>query len=159
MVEVQGQLKGVKAVSIPRESAAEYPWRLKLRCGSCGEQTEKPVVVSASDETEGIRGATVSLKITCKLCRRVNDLTILPSESVYTFDDCPNWKPFLSLEARGTEPMDVEFADDYNLSVVGEDGFEADGAQIVDGEFYGYDENLSKEMEVTEWKMRVSKIK
>lgn len=158
-VQVQAHLHGVKSVAVPSENAADYPWHISLRCGSCGEATERPVVVSRSDQAEGIRGATVSLKISCKLCRRVNDLTVLPSESVYTSEDSPNWKDFLTLEARGVEPLDVELADNFDLSITGENGFQAEEAQIVDGEFYGYDENLGKEMTVTDWKMRVSRSK
>jgi hypothetical protein len=156
-VEVQAQLSGISSVSVPKSEAVDYPWYVALLCGSCGERSEKPVVVSASDEVEGIRGGNVSLKISCKLCKRVNDLTILPGESSYTAEVSPGWKEFLSIEARGTEPTEVALADDVPLSIKGLEGFEAEDAFISDGEFYGYDEKLSAEMVVTEWKMRVVK--
>jgi Eukaryotic protein of unknown function (DUF866) len=156
-LQVQAQLSGISSISVPESEESNYPWHILLLCGSCGERSEKPVVVSASDEVEGIRGGNVGLKISCKLCKRVNDLTIIPGESCYTADDSPGWKNFLSLEARGTEPSEIALADDAPLSIKGMEGFEAEDAFILDGEYYGYDEKLGNEMVATEWKMRIVK--
>jgi Eukaryotic protein of unknown function (DUF866) len=156
-LEVKAQFTGVSSVSVPEKVAPDFPWHVHLRCGSCGEESEKPVIVAASDQVEGIRGATVSIKISCKLCARVNDLTILPGKSEYTAADSPGWKPFLFIEARGTEPTKVEFPDNVYLSIKGDEGFEAEEALIDGSEFYGFDEKLATEMEVTDWEMRVVK--
>jgi hypothetical protein len=156
-IEVKARFGGVSSVSVPDKVAADFPWHVHLRCGSCGEESERPVIVAASDEVEGIRGATVSIKISCKLCARVNDLTVLTGKSEYTAEDSPSWKPFLFIEARGTEPTKVELPDDVYLSIKGDEGFEAEDALIENCEFYGFDEKLSKEMEVTDWEMRVVK--
>lgn len=153
-LEVKAQLQGVGSFAVNDDN---YPWYISLRCGSCGEETTKPVVVSRSDDVEGIRGASVGMKISCKLCSRTNDLTILPGKSVYTSSNAPSWKSFLEVEARGTEPIAIEFSDDSPLTLKGDSGFSADDALITDGEFYGYDESLSQEMSVTEFESRVTK--
>jgi Eukaryotic protein of unknown function (DUF866) len=156
LLEVKAQLQGVAAFSVDHDS---YPWYISLRCGSCGEETRKPVVVSRSDNVEGVRGASVGMKISCKLCSRTNDITILPGKSEYTSTDSPSWKPFLEVEARGTEPTTIEFSDEVPLSMKGEGKFAASDALIVDGEYYGYDEELSQEISVTEFETRVVKKK
>lgn len=158
-LEVQAQLQGVSSFSIPTEEADSYQWFISLLCGSCGEKTAKPVVVAREDEVEGIRGASVSLKISCKLCSRVSDLTIQNSvKSKYTSGDSPNWASFLDLEARGIEPVAITMNEDTPLSVKGTEGFEAEDAFIVDGEFYGFDEKLSCEMSITEFASRIVKV-
>jgi hypothetical protein len=153
-LQVKAQLQGVGSFSV---NDADYPWHITLRCGSCGEQSEKPVVVSQSDDVEGIRGASVNLKISCKLCKRVNDLTILAGASTYTSEDAPEWRQFLAVEARGTEPVAIEFCEDAPLCMKGDLGFEAEDAFIAGGEYYGYDEKLGKEMVVTEFETRIVK--
>lgn len=156
VLEVRAQLQGVKSVAVNDDN---YPWYISLRCGSCGEETAKPAVLSRSDDVEGIRGASVGMKISCKLCKRTNDLTILPGASVYTSADAPSWKPFLEVEARGTEPTAIELNDEVPLSTLGDGGFVAQDVIIADGEFYGYDEDLSQEMSITEFECRVLKKK
>lgn len=156
VLEVRAQLQGVKSVAVCDDS---YPWYFSLRCGSCGEETSKPVVISRSDDVEGIRGSSVGMKISCKLCKRTNDLTILPGSSIYSSSDAPSWKPFLEVEARGTEPIAIELNDEVPLSTLGENGFSAEDVIISDGEFYGYDEDLSQEMSITEFESRIVKKK
>lgn len=153
ILKVSAQLDGVGSISVPED----YPWHIFFGCGNCGEKTEKPIVISESDEVEGIRGAMVNLKISCKLCARVNDVKLLPNGHKYTADNSPDWAPLLEMECRGTEPIQVLLADDVPLDIVGLEGFEFDDAFIVDGEFYSYDEKLNTEASVTEFKSRIVK--
>lgn len=151
--EISAQLDGVGSIEVPED----YPWHIMLGCGNCGEKTEKAVVIRESDEVEGIRGAKVSLKISCKLCSRVNDVKILPGKGMYTSEDAPEWGALLHLECRGTEPIQVLLADDMPLKIVGMEGFEFDEAFIQDGEFYSYDEKLNAEASITEYKSQIVK--
>lgn len=153
MLEISAELDGVGSIAVPED----YAWHIVLGCGNCGEKTEKPVVVRSSDRVEGIRGATVNLKISCKLCSRVNDVKILEGKGVYTSDNAPDWAGILKLECRGTEPIEVLLADDEELEIVGLEGFEFDEAFIQDGEFYSYDEKLNTEASITEYKSRIVK--
>lgn len=151
--EISAQLENIGSVSTPED----YPWHIVFGCGNCGERTQKPVVISSSDEVEGIRGAIVSLKISCKLCDRVNDVKILSDSFSYTSEDAPEWKPFLQLECRGTEPLYAVLAADVPLQMKGKEGFAFEEAFIADGEFYSYDETLNTEASVTEYKGRFVK--
>lgn len=151
--EISAQLDSIRSITTPED----YPWHLILGCGNCGERTEKPVVISTSDVVEGIRGAIVSLKISCKLCARVNDVKILSDKFSYTADNAPGWAQMLQMECRGTEPLEVTLADDVPLKVTGVEGFEFEEAFVADGEFYSYDEKLNTEASITEFKGRIVK--
>lgn len=153
ILEVCAQLDGVKSISVPQD----YPWYVFLSCCNCGEKTQKPVVISESEKVEGIRRAVVNLKISCKLCMRVNEVKLLPADHKYTADQSPEWAPFLEMECRGIEPVQVLLADDVPLDIVGLEGFEFEDAFIADGEFYTYDEKLKTEASVTEFKSRIVK--
>lgn len=152
-MQISAQLDGVSSISVPDD----YPWYMRFGCGNCGEKTQKPVVISESDEVEGIRGANVNLKISCKFCGRVSDVRILPTKFKYTAEDSPDWASFLQVECRGNEPIEIGFADDVPLKMEGAEGFEFEEALLEDGEFYSYDEKLNKEASVTEFSMKIVK--
>lgn len=152
-LEISAHLDGVKSISAP----PDYPWHIILLCGKCGEKTEKPVVVSDSDQVEGLRGAVVNLRISCKLCKRASDLKILKSQLCYTIEECPEWGALLELECRGSEPLKVLLADDVPLKMEGLEGFVFEDAFIEDDEFFSYDEDLNTEASVTEFTSRIVK--
>lgn len=151
VLQLSAQLQGVSSFATP----SEYPWHVTLGCGNCGEKTGKPVVLSSADHVEGIRGATVNMRITCKLCSRVNDVKVIEEGKPYTSENAPEWGSFVVVECRGLELLDVAFADDVPLTILGAEGFVFEDAFIEDGEFYGYDEKLSAEASITELRTRV----
>lgn len=153
-IQVSAQLAGVSSFATPED----YPFHLVLGCGSCGERTSKPIVISDDDEVEGIRGAVVNLKISCKLCDRVNDVTLIKGPRIYSVSEAPEFATLLELECRGTEPLELHLADDVPLIIKGLDGFLFEDAFIRDGEFYSYDEKLKTEASITEFKTKVVKI-
>lgn len=135
----------------------DYPWHLQLICGNCGEKPNKPIVIMKNDTVEGIRGASVQLRMTCKLCKRLNDVKIISDAFRYTKDDVPNWSPLLTLECRGIEPTGLTLADDTALDIAGEDGFKFEDAFIEDGEFFGWDDKHNVEASITEFRIRAIK--
>lgn len=149
---VSAQLTNVTSIKPPEE----YPWHLVLQCTSCGEKTSKPVVVSTADEVEGIRKGFVNLKLTCKLCGRVNDVKLL-RQSAYTEEVSPDWAEILSLECRGLQPLEWIAADDVPMEIMSPSGPLEDGI-IENGEFYGFDEKLGEEANVTEMNSRFEKV-
>ncbi|PXF48377.1 hypothetical protein BWQ96_01837 [Gracilariopsis chorda] len=151
-LQVSAQLTNVTSIKPPDE----YPWHLVLQCTSCGEKTSKPVVVSTSDEVEGIRKGVVSLKLTCKLCGRVNDVKLL-QQGAYTEEASPDWAEILSLECRGLQPLEWIVADDVPMEITSLNGPLEDGI-IEDGEFYGFDEKLGEEANVTELTSKFEKV-
>ncbi|CAN8074931.1 unnamed protein product [Agarophyton chilense] len=151
-LQISAQLSNVTSVKPPKE----YPWHFILQCTSCGEETSKPVVLSTAEEVEGIRNGMVNMKLSCKLCSRVNDVKIL-EQHAYPEEKAPDWGEILSFECRGLQPLEWIIADDIPLEIMAsgvplEDGF------IENGEFYGYDEKLGEEANVTEMKKRFKKV-
>lgn len=150
-MDVSAHFENVAAVSIPEG----YPWHMVLLCSNCREKTPKPVVVTSSDVVEGVRGAAVNLRITCKLCGRVGDLKILSDQMHYTENMSPEWSPLLKLECRGMEPNCVMLADDVPLSIFGTGGMKFEDGFLEDGEYFGWDENQQVEVSITEFRTRV----
>lgn len=151
-VEVSAELLNIQSIAAPDD----YPWHLFLMCCNCGEKTDKPIVISKNEEVSGIRGASVNLKISCKLCKRVNDMKILPGKHVYTAED-NGWVQFLQLECRGVEPTELLLADDVPFEITGLQGASIEDGFIEDGEFYSYDESTQTEVSITEFETRIVK--
>ncbi|KAI0561128.1 hypothetical protein FGB62_92g022 [Gracilaria domingensis] len=151
-LQISAQLSNITSVEPPED----YPWHLILQCTSCGERTSKPVVLSTAEEVEGIRNAVVNLRLTCKLCGRVNDVKIL-KQHTYLEEKAPDWGELLTFECRGLQPVEWIIADDVPLEILASGGPLEDGF-IEDGEFYGYDEKLGDEASVTEMKKRFEKL-
>lgn len=152
-LEMSAQLDNIASLQTPED----YPWRLQFGCGNCGEKTAKPLVVMSSDLVEGIRGAQVNLKYTCRLCDRVNDIKLLEENIQYEAETAPEWAPILRLECRGTEPLAVEMSDTVPLEIIGVSGFSFEDSILDDGEFYGYDEKEKTEASITEFQTRIVK--
>lgn len=152
-LEAKCELNGIESVGFPKE----YGFHLKIMCCNCGEVAPKPIVVSTEDSVEGIRGGSVSVKLTCKLCGRSNDLKLL-SVFDYDKDAAPNYKKIVVMECRGIEPTELLLADDVPMVIKSETGLELEDAFIADGEFYGYDEKAKTEVSVTEFETRVVKV-
>lgn len=152
-IEASAQFQNIASLTIPED----YSWHISLLCGNCGEKPPKAIVLTFSDTIEGVRGATVHLRMTCKFCGRASDVKILSDQMTYTAEQAPNWTPILLLECRGIEPKEVVLADDEPLIVKGEDGFLFEDALVEDGEFYSYDEKRKVEASITEFKMRIVK--
>lgn len=150
-LEVSAQLNNITSVKTPED----YPWHISFQCTSCGEKRDRPVVISSSDEVDGIRGAVVTMKLTCKLCSRVNDIKIV-REGEYTEEQSPNWGEFLLLECRGLQPVDWIASEDVPLEITSVNG-PLEDCFLENGEFYGYDEKLAQEATVTEFRTRFKK--
>lgn len=153
-VEATCELSHIGSVSFP----PDYAFHFRLKCCNCGEEAPKPVVISRGDEVEGIRGANVSAKVTCKLCARTNDITLLRTFD-YTAEDSGSYKKVIELECRGLEPTQLLLADDTPLQMTGETGALLDDTFIVDAEYYSYDDSASTEVSLTEFDSRVIRAK
>lgn len=153
MVQVSAQLENIESITAPED----YPWYVDFICGNCGERPPRAVVLRSSETIDGIRGASVNLRRTCKFCDRVSEAIILSEQKTYSSSDAPGWGGFLELECRGIEPTGVTLADDVPLEIVGKDGFKFEDAFIEDGEYFGWDEKTQVEASITEFRMKVDK--
>lgn len=154
VVNVSAELQNIESIKTPED----YPWYVSFVCGNCGERPPKPIVLRSSETVEGIRGASVNLRMTCKFCDRANDVAILSEDMEYTSSNAPEWGPLLKIECRGIEPIDVTLADDVPLEIIGTDGFVFEDAFIQDGEYFGWDEKNKVEASITEFRLKVDKV-
>lgn len=154
-LEIQADFENISRLSLLNRE--EFPWRLRVRCTSCGEETAKEVVFHADDRVEQARGATVNLCVRCRLCERENSISVLDeSRGVYTEADSGQWVQFSLFECRGLEPVSWSCADE--LDIQGTEGFTFEDAALESWEFFGYDEQLKHEVSITGFQYRFVKL-
>uniref|UniRef100_A0A8C2TLU6 CXXC motif containing zinc binding protein n=1 Tax=Coturnix japonica TaxID=93934 RepID=A0A8C2TLU6_COTJA len=102
-----------------RAEGEDFRWYLKLKCGNCGEVSEKWQYLRLMDSAplKGGRGSATMVQ-KCKLCSRENSiangiLTQLQAE------DSEKFKTIVEFECRGLEPVDFQ----------PQAGFAAEGAE------------------------------
>mmetsp|Transcript_35204 Transcript_35204/g.139860 ORF Transcript_35204/g.139860 Transcript_35204/m.139860 type:complete len:156 (+) Transcript_35204:2008-2475(+) len=142
-LQIRAVLDRVSSISAP----SDYSWSFVFTCGSCGENTPKPVTFDESMSVDLIRGAKVTLTIKCKFCERTSEVTLLDEPHVYS--DSGEFKPFVGLDCRGTSPSLWNIIEP--LTIKGENGFIFEDTEIVNQEFFGYDEDLNQESSVSEF--------
>nr|KAF6504561.1 CXXC motif containing zinc binding protein [Rousettus aegyptiacus] len=89
-----------------------------MKCGSCGEISEKWQYIRQMDSValKGGRGSA-SMVQKCKLCARENSIDILSSTiKSYNAEDNEKFKTIVEFECRGLEPVDFQPQDwtDYD---------------------------------------------
>ncbi|RXM98365.1 UPF0587 protein C1orf123-like [Acipenser ruthenus] len=99
----------------------DFRWFLKLKCGNCGEVSDKWQYITLMDSVplKGGRGSA-SMVQKCKLCSRENSIDILKDTmKPYHAEDSERFKTIVQFECRGLEPVDFQ----------PQAGFAAEGAE------------------------------
>uniref|UniRef100_A0A7N4PMI5 CXXC motif containing zinc binding protein n=1 Tax=Sarcophilus harrisii TaxID=9305 RepID=A0A7N4PMI5_SARHA len=99
----------------------DFRWYLKMKCGNCGEVSEKWQYLRLMDSVplKGGRGSATMVQ-KCKLCSRDNSIDILSgSIKPYNAEDSEKFKTIVEFECRGLEPVDFQ----------PQAGFAAEGAE------------------------------
>ncbi|XP_054067298.1 CXXC motif containing zinc binding protein isoform X1 [Rissa tridactyla] len=93
-----------------RAAGEDFRWYLKLKCGNCGEVSEKWQYLRLMDSAplKGGRGSATMVQ-KCKLCSRENSIDIL-SQTIkpYNAEDSEKFKTIVEFECRGLEPVDFQ---------------------------------------------------
>uniref|UniRef100_A0A8D1EZX2 CXXC motif containing zinc binding protein n=1 Tax=Sus scrofa TaxID=9823 RepID=A0A8D1EZX2_PIG len=109
-----------------RPVGEDFRWYLKMKCGNCGEISEKWQYIRLMDSValKGGRGSA-SMVQKCKLCSRENSIEIL-SHTIKAYNLCPEvkgrnhiwtcpqaednekFKTIVEFECRGLEPVDFQ---------------------------------------------------
>uniref|UniRef100_A0A8D0H2W5 CXXC motif containing zinc binding protein n=1 Tax=Sphenodon punctatus TaxID=8508 RepID=A0A8D0H2W5_SPHPU len=88
----------------------DFRWYLKLKCGNCGEVSQKWQYLRLMDTVplKGGRGSATMVQ-KCKLCSRENSIDIL-SHTIkpYNAEDSEKFKTIVEFECRGLEPVDFQ---------------------------------------------------
>ncbi|XP_012631739.2 CXXC motif containing zinc binding protein isoform X1 [Microcebus murinus] len=105
------QLKAtLENVTNLRPMGEDFRWYLKMKCGNCGEISEKWQYIRLMDSValKGGRGSA-SMVQKCKLCARENSIEILSSTiKPYNAEDNEKFKTIVEFECRGLEPVDFQ---------------------------------------------------
>ncbi|XP_006149474.2 CXXC motif containing zinc binding protein [Tupaia chinensis] len=105
------QLKAtLENVTNLRPVGEDFRWYLKMKCGNCGEVSEKWQYIRLMDSValKGGRGSA-SMVQKCKLCARENSIEILSSTiKSYNAEDNEKFKTIVEFECRGLEPVDFQ---------------------------------------------------
>ncbi|XP_036112052.1 CXXC motif containing zinc binding protein isoform X1 [Molossus molossus] len=142
MGKIALQLKAtLENVTNLRPVGEDFRWYLKMKCGNCGEISEKWQYIRQMDSValKGGRGSA-SMVQKCKLCARENSIEILSSTIKSYNQPCPRsygeqvakagflwkgaednekFKTIVEFECRGLEPVDFQ----------PQAGFAAEGAE------------------------------
>uniref|UniRef100_A0A8C3F6D5 CXXC motif containing zinc binding protein n=1 Tax=Chrysemys picta bellii TaxID=8478 RepID=A0A8C3F6D5_CHRPI len=116
------QLKAtLENVTNLRPVGEDFRWYLKMKCGNCGEISEKWQYLRLMDSAplKGGRGSATMVQ-KCKLCSRENSIDILRDTiKPYNAEDSEKFKTIVEFECRGLEPVDFQ----------PQAGFAAEGAE------------------------------
>ncbi|XP_077681334.1 CXXC motif containing zinc binding protein isoform X2 [Eretmochelys imbricata] len=93
-----------------RPVGEDFRWYLKMKCGNCGEISEKWQYLQLMDSAplKGGRGSATMVQ-KCKLCSRENSIDILRDTiKPYNAEDSEKFKTVVEFECRGLEPVDFQ---------------------------------------------------
>uniref|UniRef100_A0A452VBI7 CXXC motif containing zinc binding protein n=1 Tax=Ursus maritimus TaxID=29073 RepID=A0A452VBI7_URSMA len=111
MGKIALQLKAtLENVTNLRPLGEDFRWYLKMKCGNCGEISEKWQYIRLMDSValKGGRGSA-SMVQKCKLCARENSIEILRSTiQSYNAEDNEKFKTVVEFECPGLEPVDFQ---------------------------------------------------
>ncbi|XP_016468261.1 uncharacterized protein LOC107790807 [Nicotiana tabacum] len=120
----------------------DFPYHFKLKCGNCGEITQK--------ETCVILGGTVPLPIgkgtthliqKCKFCSRDGTVTMITGRGrplTHGDSQAGKYAPLMLFECRGFEPLDFAFLGEWQAESL--EGTKFEGIDLSGDEFADYDE-------------------
>ncbi|KAJ6647188.1 RUN domain-containing protein 1 [Pseudolycoriella hygida] len=104
-LQIKATLENVEEIKTNHPS---YTFFLKIKCSSCGEESDKWHDLTEEDnvneDSRNPKGFNFYMK--CKLCSRENSISILEGTNAsYTADDSEKFKTIVCFDCRGVEPV------------------------------------------------------
>ncbi|MBA0819195.1 hypothetical protein Gohar_021151 [Gossypium harknessii] len=119
-----------------------FPYLFKLKCGRCGELSQKETCVSLGDTVPLLQGkGTTNLVQKCKFCMREGTVTMIPGKGrPLTQEDCEGGKfaPLMLFDCRGYEPVGFVFGAGWKVESL--EGTKFEGIDLSGDDFSEYDE-------------------
>uniref|UniRef100_A0A803PFM5 Uncharacterized protein n=1 Tax=Cannabis sativa TaxID=3483 RepID=A0A803PFM5_CANSA len=119
-----------------------FSYLFKLKCGRCGEETQKETSLTLSETVPlAVGKGTVHLSQKCKFCGRDGTITMIPGRGKplsHGDSEAGKFSPLMMFECRGYEPLNYLFVDGWKA--VSLEGTKFDEIDLSDGEFAEYDE-------------------
>ncbi|XP_031473519.1 uncharacterized protein LOC116245995 [Nymphaea colorata] len=143
MLEIKGDLENLTNLQ-PEGGCndANFPYYFKLKCGNCGELSQKETCVTLSEVVQLSKGkGTANLSQRCKFCGRDGSVLMIPGRGrAVTDEDSESGKfvPIMMFDCRGFEPTGFSFRDGWTAESLAGTKFES--IDLSDGDFVEYDE-------------------
>ncbi|KAL1552370.1 CXXC motif containing zinc binding protein [Salvia divinorum] len=119
-----------------------FTYLFKLKCGNCGEVTQKETCLSLNETTPSAKGKTdVHLSQKCKFCSRdgtINMITGRGRPFTQTDAETGAYAPLMLFDCRGYEPVDFVFADGWKAESL--EGTKFTEIDLSGGDYADYDE-------------------
>lgn len=136
-----------------------HSWLVKLKCGSCGEVTDKfQDITEAEKVPQKHNRSETNLLIKCKLCSRENSIDVIEgSNAEFTIDNVGNYKTIVVFDCRGVEP--VAYKPTSGWIVQSENnGKIFEDVDLSDEDWVDYDEKNQESVRVYDLKWQFIKV-
>ncbi|XP_059314580.1 uncharacterized protein LOC132065282 [Lycium ferocissimum] len=119
-----------------------FPYHFKLKCGNCGEITQKETYVSLGETVPlPIGKGRTHLIQKCKFCSRDGTVTMITGRGrplTHADSQAGKYAPLMVFECRGFEPLDFVFRGEWKAESL--EGTKFEGIDLSGDEFAEYDE-------------------
>ncbi|OVA11363.1 Protein of unknown function DUF866 [Macleaya cordata] len=117
-----------------------FPFYFKMKCGNCGEVSQKETCLALSDTVPLPNGrGTTNLVQKCKFCGREGTVTMTPGRGrplSLEASETGEYTPLMVFDCRGLEPVDFAFGDGWKVEST--DGTKFEGIDLSGGEYADY---------------------
>ncbi|CAJ2675271.1 hypothetical protein P8452_00418 [Trifolium repens] len=119
-----------------------FSYFFKLKCGRCGEVSQKETCVSLNDTVPLPAGrGTTHLVQKCKFCSRESTVTMIPGRGkplTNETSESGKFSPLMLFDCRGYEPIDFIFSTGWKVESL--EGTKFENVDLSSGDFTEYDE-------------------
>ncbi|GMR59209.1 hypothetical protein PMAYCL1PPCAC_29404, partial [Pristionchus mayeri] len=136
-----------------------FRWHFRVKCTNCGEEKDSwhYIIINEEMEVPGSRGKA-HLVEKCKLCSRVNTLTIIEdSMKSYSIEKNEEFQSILQMDCRGIEPYDFDPRNDWK-GIGPESNSPFDDIDLTEKEWSEYDEKIQEAVEINSFECRFSHV-
>eukprot|EP00249_Psilotum_nudum_P004646 c18151_g1_i1 orf=266-766(+) len=153
LLQIKADLENLTNL-IPRGGSDGSPfwYFFKVKCGSCGEMSDKFSAVTATEQLQMPRSRGVAhLVQKCKFCGREGCIIMVDGRGKpYTIEDSEagRFVPVMCFDCRGIEPVEFSLRDGW--SAEGVSGSKFADIDLSEGEFAEYDEKASCPVGITD---------
>ncbi|KAF2029360.1 DUF866-domain-containing protein [Setomelanomma holmii] len=153
---LKAELNGVTDLRPQDTEDAPFYYTFKIQCTSCRETHPNFVSISRFEQNEvsGSRGEA-NFVWKCKNCKREHSANIKAPPATYGRTDPPKTVNILEFDCRGLEF--TEFKPEGEFLATGlESGTKFAGVDLVEDEWFDYDEKAGEEVSITgvKWEIR-----
>ncbi|XP_057671733.1 UPF0587 protein CG4646 [Diorhabda carinulata] len=151
-LQIKATLEGIEELFT---NHPDYNFLVKIKCTSCGEESNKWHDISENTKYPGKTGKSENNFIAkCRLCGRENSLDIVPgSNGKYTNEDVGKFKTLVTFECRGIEPFEFTPGEGW-LAKAEESGKVFDNINLSEKEWVEYDEKSMQSIGIYEFESK-----